>query len=164
MYNINDKSQPIKDIQLALFTLGYGETHLVPIDGIYGENTRSAVFDFQQDSGLPATGYVDFETHLALMSKMLDNSENEGKTFTLRLGESSTKVEELHVYLNAIFESEETNPFRLEGKQFNQNTLRYVNLFLMRIGDEQNGELSNKQFQRLRMESEIISKTRQTND
>jgi peptidoglycan hydrolase-like protein with peptidoglycan-binding domain len=54
-------------VQTQLQTAGY---YKGPIDGIYGPQTADAVKQLQSDNGLPATGYVDKATALALEAKV----------------------------------------------------------------------------------------------
>lgn len=59
----------IKELQGYLNTVA-GENDNIPYvipDGVYGEATRNAVSDFQQESGLPVTGEVDEQTWRALL-------------------------------------------------------------------------------------------------
>ena len=58
MYQINNRKEAIKEIQTALFKLGYGETHLVAIDGIWGENTRCAILHFQRENIYSGTNTI----------------------------------------------------------------------------------------------------------
>lgn len=46
----------VSQIQLELARLGYYDG---PVDGAYGSDTRGAVYSYQQDIGLPATGEID---------------------------------------------------------------------------------------------------------
>ena len=61
-----DSGARVKNIQDRLNQLGYfvGET-----TGTYGENTQSAVAEFQKNNGLEATGSVDYATYEALFSQ-----------------------------------------------------------------------------------------------
>jgi len=63
-------SNAIRQIQRYLRTLSYNGYPIrpIPIDGIYAEETREAVSEFQRIVGLPATGIVDKATNDALFS------------------------------------------------------------------------------------------------
>ena len=55
---------PIQSLQIMLRRVLPGTSYrtcLVP-DGIYGEETRGAVSEFQRKNGLPVTGAVDLAT------------------------------------------------------------------------------------------------------
>ncbi len=68
MYDINDKSAAVREIQRFLTELHYGrgDIPLIRIDGLYGEATRRAVATFQRNAGLAETGAVDYTTWQAL--------------------------------------------------------------------------------------------------
>lgn len=59
---IGDTGARVTALQQRLNSAGYP----VVVDGIYGENTRSAVIAFQRDRGLPPTGTADSQTLAAL--------------------------------------------------------------------------------------------------
>ncbi len=56
--------QPVRSLQTMLRVLAQDEDGLLPLipDGIYGDQTRNAVYRFQRSRGLPATGVTDQET------------------------------------------------------------------------------------------------------
>ena len=61
-------------LQTELQQLGYYKD---PVDGVYGPQTVAAVKQFQTDSGLPATGYVDQATAAALDKKLAALSQQQ---------------------------------------------------------------------------------------
>ncbi len=56
--------KPIESMQHMLRVLSKGDDRLLPVvaDGIFGQNTRSAVMAFQRSRRRPATGVMDLET------------------------------------------------------------------------------------------------------
>lgn len=64
------EKDPIFEVQTYLRYLGKNgyQLPLIIPDGIYGENTRSAVGVFQSLVGLPVTGSVDYVTWQALLA------------------------------------------------------------------------------------------------
>lgn len=70
MFEINDERAYITEIQRLLRRIGYD----VKPDGIYGEQTRRAVYDFQRNEYLTATGRVDLGTYQALVTAASDIS------------------------------------------------------------------------------------------
>ena len=60
--SIGDRGAQVTALQQSLNQAGYP----VAVDGVYGENTRSAVIAFQQDRRLPVTGIADSQTLAAL--------------------------------------------------------------------------------------------------
>ena len=61
MYRINDKSAAIRTVQNYLSIVGGFEAFLAST-GVYDDNTRRAVYDFQAENGLVANGVVNRET------------------------------------------------------------------------------------------------------
>ena len=70
----------ICDIQKKLREMSYhdGDIPSVAIDGIYGEETRSAVVEFQKKYGLEPNGVVDLTTHELLKEKYRETIEMYG--------------------------------------------------------------------------------------
>ena len=69
MYQQTDKKSAIAEIQKYLYVLSdrkYKELPRVPIDGIYDDETRTAVRKFQEIKLFSPSGAVDFETFSAL--------------------------------------------------------------------------------------------------
>ena len=54
-------SQPVRSLQTMLRVLGEDDDRLKNVvpDGIYGDQTRNAVYHFQRSHGIPATGVTD---------------------------------------------------------------------------------------------------------
>ena len=63
-YDFRDTKNAILEIQRLLRALDSYENQVsrVKPDGIYGEDTRNLVIEFQEKYGLPPTGIVDYET------------------------------------------------------------------------------------------------------
>lgn len=55
----------VRDVQIALRDAGFDPG---PIDGIMGPRTRTALSDFQEAQGLPATGKLDAATQQQLLA------------------------------------------------------------------------------------------------
>lgn len=151
MYQIVDEKEAIKEVQYWLVILGYGETHLVSIDGIYGAYTKQAVAHFQEKHKLNVTGVVDLETFEILKNESIKMEESEKEVFPFPIvqGDENEMIEHLHSGLNIIFSENESGHSPLTGRKYTEKTLKYVNMFLSRIGDIENGEITRKQFIRL---------------
>lgn len=65
-YQKGSHAYGVKLLQERLIELGYLENGA---DGIYGENTEKAVFNFQTQAGLPATGKADASTQEKLFEE-----------------------------------------------------------------------------------------------
>ena len=158
MYEITNRKEAIKVIQEALFKLGYGESHLVSIDGIWGENTRCAVLHFQRENDLLVTGVVDFETFAKLMERSNEKVQKVNMSpFPLKEGDANGRVEHLHALLNILFsEHQKEHISYLKGSLFSEKTKQFVSRFKNRIGDTPNGEITAHQFERLQRECDCI--------
>lgn len=63
--------QPVRSLQTMLRVLAQDEKGLLSVipDGIYGDQTRNAVYRFQRSRGLPATGVTDQATWDRIVSE-----------------------------------------------------------------------------------------------
>ncbi len=114
MYRIDNTAFAIREIQRFLLTVSQIQPIFpdVAVDGIFGEETRLAVKEFQRLYLLPQTGSVDKDTFNALFlehSRILDarDSRNEilGKEdFPLKLGSWGENVTILHAMLSQLGE------------------------------------------------------------
>ncbi len=68
MYDISDKRNAVKEVQRLLQEIS--ETH-IPQSGIYDENTKNAIIDFQKKNSIAETGITDKETLDALYREYL---------------------------------------------------------------------------------------------
>ncbi|MGJ3245594.1 MAG: peptidoglycan-binding protein [Elainellaceae cyanobacterium] len=84
----------VAEAQTLLTELGYYSEN---IDGIYGEQTKIAVSEFQSDAGLPSDGQVDQQTwQQLLMARNQAQPASSGGTESVSVPESSasTRVED----------------------------------------------------------------------
>ena len=65
MYRVYDKSEAIRSVQRYLIVAGDPDIFIVPT-GVYDDNTRLSVIDFQTRFDLKPTGEVDYETFTLL--------------------------------------------------------------------------------------------------
>ncbi|MBQ2391114.1 MAG: peptidoglycan-binding protein [Clostridia bacterium] len=77
--NIDTNTQSIRELQEFLRRIAYSNEQipLVAIDGIYGNETKAAVTEFQKLFGLPQTGEVDEATWNAIVEEF-QRLTNEG--------------------------------------------------------------------------------------
>ena len=78
-YNLNEEANAILQIQRILRDISYLENQLatVRLSGVYDEETRQGVRDFQKKYGLSETGNVDYTTWQLLHS--VDKSQKEAE-------------------------------------------------------------------------------------
>ena len=74
MYRIYDKAAAIREIQVYLREIADSDIFIAP-SGIYDDNTRRAIIDFQSEKGLEITGEVDKATFDLLFSEHLIKKE-----------------------------------------------------------------------------------------
>ncbi len=60
--SVQTNAMQIRDVQASLNDAG----HSLPVDGVWGPQTASALRAFQEDNNLPATGSLNSETLAAL--------------------------------------------------------------------------------------------------
>ena len=93
---------------------GKGNINKVPVDGIFGEDTRNALMRFQESVGLPVTGIADAESWDRLFAEynksLIRNSSANGifpffdlpDDYELSIGDNNTLVSVLEIMLNEL--------------------------------------------------------------
>ena len=76
MYRINDRPAAIERVQNYLRVAGNPEIFVAPT-GVYDENTRLSVIDFQEKNGLSTSGIVDRITFEILFSTFVALTERD---------------------------------------------------------------------------------------
>ncbi|MBO5882958.1 MAG: peptidoglycan-binding protein [Clostridia bacterium] len=108
--NYNDA---VLNLQKYIRRISYSDNRIprVPLDGIYGSETRRAVSEFQRSASLPDTGITDKNTFDAIYSKYLIlKSGDTGdlilaipkKDYVLRIGDSHSMVSILQILLSEV--------------------------------------------------------------
>ena len=137
---LDDTRTPIRNLQrwLRVISRKNGGTGEVFIDGIYGEETRSAVRDFQIKNSLTPTGEVDLATFNAIFAEYeeaLRNGDTLGvkpdfdsyKDKRMSYGDAFDDVYLLQVLFNVIALDDERYYVKPSGV-FDSDTLRSVEL------------------------------------
>lgn len=65
MYRVYDKEEAIRQVQIYLAVVADGDIFIAPT-GVYDDNTRFAVIEFQNKNGIKQSGVVDYETFTLL--------------------------------------------------------------------------------------------------
>ena len=68
MYRIDDRPEAIRSVQRYLRIAGNPDIFIMP-SGVYDENTRLSVMDFQSENQLLPTGIVDYTTFVLLFNR-----------------------------------------------------------------------------------------------
>ena len=110
----SDSVESIKKVQTALTELGF-ELPKYGIDGIFEDETRQAVIDFQKSVGLAGTGIVDQATIDALI-KAGDAIERVGETSE----KTGNSIEKTEVNIDDLVDS----IGKLSGRELLFNTIR----------------------------------------
>lgn len=116
MYQQNDKRSAVREIQKYLYVLSdrkYETIPRIPIDGIFDEETKAAVIEYQKIKLLTESGIVDFETFTALYGDYLSVVDNfytndyiiGDSAFPLSENEQSEDVRALHLIINELRKS-----------------------------------------------------------
>lgn len=67
MYRVNEKQEAIRAVQTYLALVGNQNIFVAPT-GVFDDNTRLSVIDFQDARGIDPTGIVDYETFTQIYS------------------------------------------------------------------------------------------------
>ena len=110
MYRINDKSAAIRNIQKFLARIS-SDRAVVP-NGVYDENTRLAIVDFQSRMGIAPSGTVDRRTLDMIYSEYISKINNDTLakgvgsfiSFPLREGEMNEAVIHLNKTLSDLLD------------------------------------------------------------
>lgn len=113
MYELLDTPAAIREIQKFLHVISDRVNTVIPriaIDGIYGDETRSAVLIFQQLYDLDQNGTVDritFDTMYLLYKEALDEEMRDDYIITeigfpIRVGTQNNDVLYVHLLLNEL--------------------------------------------------------------
>ena len=162
MYRIQDKEQAIRAVQRNLLIISQRDESLphITVDGIYNEETRFAVSEFQRGRSLIATGAVDKETfdllvieanEILLDSDRRSNIINES-SFPLRLGDSNNDVSMLNTILDELSEYYLDITEVQISSFFSRATESGVKTMQRHLREKQDGEVTIKLFDRLREE------------
>ena len=168
MYHIEDEGAFIIRIQRYLISALQGESiPLSPIDGVYAEDTRSAVEHFQRISGLNPTGIVNEETYTLLYERHLFSEESAdacGGMYSseiLRRGDKSEEVRRLNSYLTELFADERIPLLITPDDEYSRITEQSVRALQKKWNEVETGE-ANRPFRR-RLVQEVEARNRRTN-
>jgi peptidoglycan hydrolase-like protein with peptidoglycan-binding domain len=165
LFRIDDRRNAIKRIQTYLhFIRDRRYSELPPIfpDGIYGEETVSAVKAFQKMWGLRETGVVDLVTNNAIYSAFIDTvdtillTKNNARDFPVYNGSSGIAVAEVNLLLRKLRKIYIDLPRSDTGDYFGYNTLSAVKYMQEIFGLDPSGVVDVALFNRLVREANLI--------
>ena len=147
--------EDVRELQGYLRTISRYKNNipLIIIDGIYSEETKDAVKEFQRLNSLPVTGVVDEKTWNAIYLEYLQIAETTGKPicieafpssdFMLSPGSVGEEVYFLQLMLIALGNKFNNIPkLKLTGK-YEKETIDAVKKFQEKTGRVINGETDN---------------------
>lgn len=116
MYQQRDKKSAVREIQRYLFVLSdrkYKSIPRIPIDGIFDEETKAAVIEYQTVKFLTPSGIVDLETFNSLYEDymlVVDNFYTNDyiigdSSFPLSENDQNEDVRALHLIINELRKS-----------------------------------------------------------
>ena len=163
MYYTDDRKSAIEEIQkflLVIYESGKRDIDRISVDGIYGEETKRAVRQYQSLYGIEANGVVNKETFDALYSEYKEITDEifleeiligEG-LFPLTLGMQGDDVLLLNLYLielsNVYKDLERVD----KSTYFSARTERTVRGLQRIFNEEETGEVDKKLFNRIILE------------
>lgn len=92
-FSVGDNGSDINTLQSDLTNQGFN----TGTDGVFGNDTKQAVMDFQKENGLQVDGVAGKNTLIALSGGTSSNTSN---TALLQMGSSNSQVEEAQSKLN----------------------------------------------------------------
>ncbi len=150
--SVGDRGFAVSELQYLLAVVAEFNESVRPIqiDGVFGDQTRGAVEDFQYDSGLPVTGVVDAETWETLFNTYRNLITSLPSDFfqsttlpypgtPLRIGSRGEDVSVLQNYLNRISDVYTDIPKLTVDGVYGQSTANAVSIFQEFIGLEPTG-------------------------
>ncbi len=169
MYEVNDKTSAIKEVQKFLHIISDKVNLEIPriaVDGVYGDETFGAVKIFQELYGLEKSGLVDRETFdmlFLLYSNAADDFNRSGYLLTeagfpLKLGDNSNDVLALHLIMNEISCAYTDICETLRGTYYSLSTENAVKNLQKIFLHEITGEVDALLYERMQTELAAIRK------
>lgn len=138
MYRTEDRAAAIRQIQRYLYEIHKSEwldIPRVPIDGIYGNDTRSAVVELQRLKNIQPSGLVDYETFGAiyeeyLLASRLSDSDSQflltGKPFPFKVGDSGADIEIIHLIFRELSGYYKDLPIPKKSSYFSEESASFT--------------------------------------
>ncbi len=175
MYNINDKSEVIKEIKRYLYAISTTtrpEIGRTTIDGYYDKETERIIKNYQRAIGIPENGIVDYITFQNLADEYLKITKKNNTRQTLLLptgfplsrGMANEDIRLINIIITSLREIYKELPFVGASNYFSKNTERAIHLlreiFMMR----DSGEVDSELFERMIIEIDTENRKKKTND
>ena len=170
MYNLTDQRNAIAELQRYLLEISYateGFPHL-SIDGIYGDETRAVVTQFQARNGLTQSGEADFATWQEIYRQFAAAREARlGRplllppgSLPLALHASGSEVLLLQVLLNGMRETMPQIPHLHQSGHFDIETGRALRAYQAQSNLPASGILDEESWARLTRDYQSRNRSR----
>lgn len=137
MYKIGDKEAAIRELQGYLYEIyraGLVSIPRVPIDGFYGNDTRSAVTEIQRLNGISESGAVDYETFTKiygeyLLAKRLGGNDKyliSDNPFPFKVGDRGEDIEVIHILFRELLKYYPDLPRIQKSSYFSEDSARFA--------------------------------------
>ncbi len=174
MYQLSDKVSAIRQVQKFLHFISDKRDSKIPrvsIDGIYGEETREAVSEFQRQNNLSVNGEVDritfdllYEAYSDILNfRLATDFIITGEDFPFKLGDQSDDVLIINLLLRELEKSYGDIGTVNKSNYFSHDTENTVRALQKIFAVEQTGIVDRILFQRLKDEVNARKRLREFN-
>lgn len=153
-YTNAQKKQHIREIQTYLYAISLFDSRIPQVipDGIYGNETATAVRAFQREYGLRDTGNVDSATWNKIISvyKGYLNSEPNSfycfpsRNYSIKSGDSNELVYIIQAMLEGLRKNFDNFPATTVCGNYNAETVKAIKMFQKKVGLPQTGVIDCK--------------------
>ena len=172
MYELIDKPSAIKEVQRRLRIISDRKNTNVPrvsIDGIYADETKNAVYIFQEEYGILPTSEVDFET-FNLLVKLSDEAVLEERLpsrvltdapFPFKRGDQGPDVLIINTILTELGYTYQDIGRSEKSNYFSRNTERNVSELQKIFRSEVTGEVDRAFYYRIETELDALNRLKE---
>lgn len=167
MYRIENRSEAIKDLQKNLANLEKNNVYVAP-SGIYDENTKEAVSDFQTRESLDVTGVADFKTQTMIYERSIEDRRRESIkkanpniNFPLSLRDTGYEIARINQILNEVLVFYGHYIIERESRIYSERTEQAVNILKEIFGYSESEGIDELFYERLMLEYSDISKLKE---
>lgn len=175
MYNMNNKKDAVREIQKYLLEISESDNSdicRISVDGVFGDETKKAVCEFQSEQGLPPTGIVDRLTYDALYAAykeaLMKRKEKQhfisAAAFPFSRGDQAPEVLILHLILNELRREYRDLPRMPMSDYFGKDTERALMKMEKHLLWDEDGILTRDLFERLILETGFIRRNSRYSD
>lgn len=152
---VNSTGSEVARMQTYLNAIGtsyHPQLAKLTVDGVFGQNTKNIVIEFQAINGLNIDGVIARKTWNAIVTEYNSFADGNAATFpgiAMRAGIQSADTRLMQETLNAIGRFYLAIPPQTADGNFTDQTTHAVRLFQMQFGLSPDGVLGNNTWQRI---------------